>query len=317
MAEVGYFLSSEEHGPNELVGFAAMAESAGFRSIWISDHYHPWTERQGSSPFVWSVIGGIARATDRMKVVTAVTCPTVRIHPAIIAQAAATSACMLPGRFVLGVGSGENLNEHILDVPWPEADVRLQMLEEAVDVIRQLWRGGFQSHYGTHYRVRNARIYNLPEKLPPIAVSGFGPKAVDLAARIGDGYISTMPDADLLNRYVEHGGRGPKMAGMKVCWGKDENKARRLAYETWPTSGLEGELSQELPMAAHFEQAASLVTEEQIGASTPCGPDPEKYVEAIQKYFDAGFDEVFVSQIGPDQKGFMDFYTREVAPRLS
>src|SRR5205823_2542047 len=175
-----------------------MAQSAGFPSTWVSDHFHPWTARQGSSPFVWSVIGGIARATDRMKVVTAVTCPTARIHPAIIAQAAATSGCMLPERFVLGVGSGENLNEHILDLAWPEADVRLEMLEEAIDVIRLLWQGGFQSHYGKYYRVRNARIYNLPEELPPIAVSGFGPKAVDLAARIGDGYISTMPDAGLL-----------------------------------------------------------------------------------------------------------------------
>src|SRR6186997_734236 len=153
MTEIGYFLSSEEHGPRDLVRFAKMAEYAGLRAAWISDHYHPWVDRQGQSPFVWSVIGGIAQTTQQLRLGTGVTCPTMRIHPAIIAQAAATAAAMMPGRFFLGVGTGENLNEHILGDHWPPHDLRLAMLEEAVDVIRLLWQGGTQTHRGCHYVV--------------------------------------------------------------------------------------------------------------------------------------------------------------------
>jgi G6PDH family F420-dependent oxidoreductase len=316
MAEIGIFLSSEEHGPNELVDHAALAEQAGFRSVWISDHYHPWVEAQGSSPFVWGVIGAIARTTS-LKVTTAVTCPTVRIHPAVLAQAAATSAILLKGRFVFGVGSGENLNEHILGDGWPETDVRLEMLEEAVEVIRKLWDGGFVSHRGTHYTVQNARIYDLPDTPPPVYVSGFGPKATELAGRIGDGYINTSPSQELVELFEQSGGKGkPKQAGVKVCWGEDEEKCRRLAHETWPTSGISGELSQELPMPAHFEQAASSVTEDDIAEKLACGPDPERHVEAIRPYLEAGYDEIYVAQIGDDQQGMLDFYQREVLPRL-
>jgi len=180
--KIGYFLSSEEWGPNEQLEQARMAEEAGFEALWISDHYHPWTEEQGNSPFVWSVIGGLSQVTSRVKVVTAVTCPTMRIHPAIMAQATATSAVMLPGRFEFGVGTGENLNEHIFGDRWPPTDVRLEMLEEAIEVIRLLWEGGTKSHEGKHYRVENARIYTLPDEPPPILVSGFGPKSIQLAA---------------------------------------------------------------------------------------------------------------------------------------
>jgi len=199
--KIGYFLSSEEWGPRELVAQAVMAQEAGFDGLWISDHYHPWNDEQGHSPFVWSTIGAIAQATDRMAVTTAVTCPTIRIHPAIIAQAAATSAVLLDGRFRLGLGSGEALNEHILGDRWPEADERLEMLEEAVRVIRTLWRGGVQDHRGGHYRVEHCRIYDLPEQPPPIVISGFGSKSVDLAARIGDGYCTVGPDAESVKRF--------------------------------------------------------------------------------------------------------------------
>src|SRR5215213_391605 len=184
---VGFFLSCEDQTPAELVEQAAAADRAGFEALWISDHYHPWNDEQGQSPFVWSVIGAVSQVCS-LPVTTAVTCPTVRIHPAVIAQAAATSAVMLDGRFALGVGSGEALNEHILADPWPEADVRLEMLEEAIEVIRGLWEGGQYSHYGVHYAVQNARIYTLPQEPPAILVSGFGPKAVDVAAQVGDGY---------------------------------------------------------------------------------------------------------------------------------
>ena len=186
--EIGFFLSSEEHGPAELVAFAQAAETAGFRSALISDHYHPWLEEQGQSPFVWSVIGALA-ATTNLRVTTGVTCPTVRVHPAVIAQAAATCATMMPGRFRLGVGSGENLNEHILGNAWPPVRVRLQLLEEAVEIMRQLWEGSIVTAHTEHYTVENARLYTLPEAPPPVLVSAFGAKATEVAARIGDGFV--------------------------------------------------------------------------------------------------------------------------------
>ena len=316
MAEIGYFLSSEEHGPAELVRQAQQAEAAGFRSVWISDHYHPWNDNQGQSPFVWSVIGGIA-ATTSLKVTTGVTCPIVRVHPAILAQAAATATLMLEGRFLFGVGTGENLNEHILGDRWPRVDTRLEMLEEAVEVLRKLWEGGLVSHDGRHYQVENARVYSLPDTPPPVLVSALGPKAVSLAASIGDGYISTAPDAEALESYVAQGGKGIKQGGMKVCWGKDEAAARKTAFELWPNTLVPGQLSQELALPSHFEQASELVTEDKLAETIPCGPDPERHLESIRQYVDAGFDEVYVSQIGDDQAGFFDFYRRELAPRLS
>jgi G6PDH family F420-dependent oxidoreductase len=315
MSEFGAFLSSEEHGPAALVAQAGLAEKAGMRSVFISDHFHPWTDRQGESPFVWSVIAAIG-ATTSHKVTTGVTCPTVRIHPAILAQAAATSQILLNGRFVFGVGSGEALNEHILGHRWPPVETRLKMLEEAVGVIRDLWEGGLVNHHGEFYDVENARLYSLPDAPPPIAVSAFGPNAADLAARIGDGFVTVQPDKDLLTRYRNAGGRGRTVGALKVCWDQDESRARKLAHELWPTEGLEGQLSQELPMPSHFEAAAANVTEDMIAELVPCGPDPERHVKAIAEYVDAGFDEIYINQIGPDQEGFFDFYARELRPRL-
>lgn len=316
MAEVGFFLSSEEHGPRRLVDTARMAEEAGFRSVLISDHFHPWLERQGESPFVWSVIGGIA-ATTGLRVTTGVTCPTVRIHPAVVAQAAATSSLMLEGRFALGVGSGEALNEHVLGDRWPPADLRLEMLEEAVEVMRRLWQGGVVNHHGTYYTVENARLYSCPDEPPPVLVSGFGPKSLSLAARIGDGFVTTAPDADAVRSYREQGGTGPTVATVKVCWGQDESAARKLAFELWKTTSVPGELNQELPTPAHFEQAAENVTEDMVASKITCGPDPERHVQAVTQYLEAGFDELYVTQIGEDQRGYLDFYVREVRPRLS
>jgi G6PDH family F420-dependent oxidoreductase len=315
MPEIGVFLSSEEHGPSHLVAQAQLAERAGFRSVFISDHFHPWIDRQGESPFVWSVIGAISASTD-LTVTTGVTCPTVRIHPAILAQAAATSQILLDGRFVFGVGSGEALNEHILGDRWPPVETRLKMLEEAVEVIRLLWKGGLVTHHGEFYTVDNARLYSVPESPPPLAVSAFGPLAAEVAARIGDGFITVAPDSELLGEYRHHGGQGPGIAAVKVCWDQDEDRARKLAHELWPTECLSGQLSQELPMPAHFEAAAEIVTEEMVGDTLACGPDPEKHVKAISAFLDAGFDQVYVNQIGPDQEGFFDFYVRELRPRL-
>ena len=313
--KIGYFLSSEEFGPRELVRQARLAEDAGFDGLWISDHFHPWNDEQGHSGFVWSMIGAITQATSRMKVTTAVTCPTVRIHPAVIAQAAATSAVLLNGRFALGVGSGEALNEHILGDRWPEVDIRLEMLEEAVEVIRLLWQGGMQSHRGRHYCVENARIYDLPERTPPILISGFGPKSTALAARIGDGYCTVGPDGEAVGSFREDAGAGKLVAGgMKACVAANEQEARETVLRLWPNEALPGELAQILPTPAHFEQASELVSVEQASEDVPCGPDVDRHLQAIQAYADAGFDELYIQQIGGEQERFFELYAQEILP---
>lgn len=314
--KIGYFLSSEEWGPRELVAQAVKAQEAGFEGLWISDHYHPWNDEQGHSPFVWSTIGAIANATE-MQVTTAVTCPTVRLHPGIVAQAAATSAILLDGRFCLGVGSGEALNEHIFGDRWPEADERLEMLEEAVEVIRLLWQGGVHDHRGRHYRLEHCRLYDLPDQPPPIVVSGFGPKATDLAARIGDGYCTVGPDSESVRLYRSKAKNGSLVqGGMKVCWDADERRARKTVHRLWPNDALPGELAQVLPTPEHFEQASQLVTEDMVADEVPCGQDVDQHVAAIKEYADAGFDELYINQIGPEQDAFFAAYRDEVLPRV-
>ncbi|GGO22694.1 TIGR03557 family F420-dependent LLM class oxidoreductase [Microbispora bryophytorum] len=316
MTTFGYFLSSEEHDPKELVRQAKLAEEAGFEALWISDHFHPWLDEQGESSFVWSVIGAISQATS-LPVTTAVTCPLIRIHPAIIAQAAATAQILLDGRFRLGVGTGEALNEHILGDQWPPAEERQRMLEEAVDVIRELWTGELVTHHGEFYEVDTARLYSLPDRPPPIYISGFGPKSVDLAGRLGDGYIHTAPAADMVEAFHKAGGEGkPCAAGLKVCWAHEEADARRTVHRLWPNQGIPGEAAQLLPLPRHFEQLSQLVTEEAATQSTPCGPSPDAHLNAIRAYVDAGFDEVYISQIGEEQEGFFEFYSTQILPRL-
>jgi G6PDH family F420-dependent oxidoreductase len=318
MIELGYALSSEEHDPNELVDHAKLAEEAGFTFALISDHYHPWIDRQGHSPFVWSVVGAIARETERLRLGTGVTCPTIRIHPAIIAQAAATCAAMMPGRFFLGVGSGENLNEHILGDRWPFPDERLAMLEEAIEVIRTLWDGGYQTFRGDFYTVEQARIYTLPDEPPPIAVAAAAPRAAELAGEVGDALVSTAPKRDLVEQFEDAGGKGkPRYGQVTVCWAESEEEGRRTACEWWPNIGLKGDLNQELALPEHFEQASEHVTEEDVASTVPCGPDPERHIEAIKEYEEAGFDHVYVHQVGPEQEGFLRFYEREVLPHVA
>ena len=316
MVEIGYAMSSEDHGPRDLVRHAALAEEHGFTRAWISDHFHPWVDAQGHSPFVWAVLGGIAAATERLELGTGVTCPTVRIHPAVVAQAAATTSLLFDGRFWLGVGSGEALNEHILGDKWPEAPVRLEMLEESVEVLRKLWTGEEVSHRGRHYTVENARLYDAPAGHIPVYVSAFGPKAVALAARIGDGYVGTAPDAELVGSFAEQAPGKPKLAGAKCCWHPDEAEARRLVHKLWPNMGLPGELAQELPTPRHFEQAAQLVTEEMVAGPIPTGPNPRPYADLVRAYADAGYDTVYFHNIGEDQEGFFRFWVDEVRPVL-
>jgi G6PDH family F420-dependent oxidoreductase len=311
----GYFLSCEEYSPAELVEQAVAAERAGFEALWISDHYHPWNDEQGESPFVWGMIGAISQACS-LPVTTAVTCPTVRIHPAVIAQAAATAAVQLDGRFILGVGSGEALNEHILGDVWPAASVRLEMLEEAVDLIRELWEGDPVTRQGKHYRTDTARIYTRPEQPPPIYVSAFGPKALDVAARIGDGYIGTQDDPDLVKGFKEKSGGKPAQGGVKVAWADTKDEGIDHAHRLWANSGLPGELSQVLPSPQHFEQASQLVTRGSTAESIVAGNDVDEHVEELTGYLDAGYDEVYVANMGPNYLAMIESYGRDVLPKL-
>jgi G6PDH family F420-dependent oxidoreductase len=318
MTKLGYAISSEEHHPSDIVQHARRAEEIGFTFALISDHFHPWVSEQGHSPFVWSVLGGIAQSTKTLTIGTGVTCPMIRTHPAIIAQAAATVAAMMPERFFLGVGTGENLNEHIAGARWPAYAIRAEMLEEAIEVIRLLWQGGMQSHYGKHYTVENARLYTLPDAPPPIMVAAAGSKSAALAGKLGDGLINTAPDAKVVKKFEEQGSaQRPKYGKLTVCWAKSEAKARETAYQYWPTAGLKGGLSQELPTPGQFERAAENATEEAVAEALICSNDPEKHLQGIQKFVDAGFDHVYVHQVGPDQEGFFKFYEKHIMPSFA
>jgi G6PDH family F420-dependent oxidoreductase len=317
MPELGFALSSEDHPPNELVRQAVLAERAGFTFCLISDHYHPWVDAQGHSPFVWSTLGAIAHATEKIRVGTGVTCPTIRIHPAIVAQAAATVASMSDGRFFLGVGTGENLNEHILGARWPLPDERLELLEEAVDVMRLLWSGGEQTHRGRHYTVDHARVYTLPERPLEVYVAAAQRNAAQLAGRIGDGLVSTSPDDEVVKAFQEAGGDGkPKLGMMHCAYDTNEKRGLERATKEWPNLALKGPLSQELATPSDFEEAAAMVDEEDVAESTPHGPDPQGYLDLIGKYADAGFTHVYIHQIGENQEEFCEWAARELMPKI-
>jgi len=316
MTEYGYWLSAEEHRPLDLVRNAARAEELGFSFAMISDHFHPWIDAQGHSPFVWSVLGGIAQATERLELATGVTCPMIRTHPAIIAQAAATTGAMFEGRFTLGLGTGENLNEHVTGARWPAPDERLEMLEEAIEVIHLLWEGGEQTHRGKHYTVDHATLYTLPEQPIPIAVAAAKPNAAELAGRAGDALVNTSPDAEIVQTYRSSGGDGPLYGQVRLCWAEDEDEAKETAFRLWRHTGLGGTINQELPRPADFDAVAESVTKEMATGSLPCGPDPEPVLEEIRSWEQAGFDRIALHQIGPDQDGFFRFWQDEIQPRL-
>jgi G6PDH family F420-dependent oxidoreductase len=316
MVSIGYFLSCEEFGPRELVRLAKKAEQAGFERLWISDHFHPWLDEQGNSPFVWSIIGALSETTS-LPITTAVTCPLIRIHPAIVAQAAATAAVQCEGRFVLGVGSGEALNEHVTAERWPPPRVRREMLAEAVQVIRQLHGGKQISHRGKHYRVENARVYTLPDQPVPIYISGLGPSATTLAAELGDGFCTVGPQADLVRTYRDAGGSGPVQGGFKVCWADSEDEGVQTAHRLWRNELLPGSLPTTLPTPNDYAAASSLVTEDMMRDHLACGPDADRHIAEVRKFVNAGFDEVYVQQIGPQQDEFFDAWQKAVLPNIS
>lgn len=317
MIQIGYALSSEEHPPLKLVEFAQKAEQSGFPFALISDHFHPWSQRQPHSPFVWNTLGGIAVSTKQLRVGTGVTCPIQRYHPALIAQAAATTASMFGDRFFLGVGTGENLNEHIFGDRWPPQPVRQEMLQEAVELIRELWKGEMTTHYGEFYTVEDCKIFTLPEKPPAIAIAAGGEKAATFAGEFGDAMVTTAPKKELVRAFQDGGGKGKPIYGqLTVCWARDEQEAVQTAFDWWPNAGIPSPLNTELRSVEHFDQAYEAVTREKIAQSIVCGPDARRHIDSIREFVDAGIENVYIHQVGPDQAGFFEFYQKQVLPRF-
>ena len=313
---LGLTISSEEFSPSRLVEVAVLAEEAGFDFVSISDHYHPWVSEQGHSPFVWSVLGAISQATEEIGVAVGVTCPTIRIHPAILAQSVATTGALLEGRFVWGVGTGEALNEHVVGEAWPPYEIRAEMLEEAISVIRLLWSEESVTHFGPYYSVIDARILDQPEEPVPIIVSAFGPESAELAASIGDGLWISGAAEETVDVFREAGGKGPVYSQLTLCWAETEKEAVATAHRLWAFSELPGTLNQDLPTMLHYEQAVKLVTPEMVAKSTPCGPDAAPILEAAQEAIAAGVDHLYLHQVGPDQEGFVEFWKSELRDEL-
>ncbi|WP_049580130.1 TIGR03557 family F420-dependent LLM class oxidoreductase [Streptomyces sp. SBT349] len=309
---IGYKLAAEGFGPAELIRQAVCAEEAGFDFVEISDHYHPWLDNQGHSPFAWTVLGAIAARTERIGLATGVTCPTMRYHPAIIAQAAATLALVADGRFTLGVGAGERLNEHVTGRGFPAARVRHEMLREALEIIRLLWQGGYQSYEGRHLSLEDARVFDLPSAPPVLAVAAGGPEAARIAGELGDGLFATEPKPSLVHTFREAGGAGPRYAEVPMAWAPDAGTGARAALATsrWAVTGWK--VMSELPNPANFEAASKTVREEDILNQFACGTDPDRFAEVTQPYVDAGFDHLVLQNAGPDPDGFIDFYRREL-----
>ncbi|MFC4020054.1 TIGR03557 family F420-dependent LLM class oxidoreductase [Micromonospora sp. GCM10011542] len=314
--QIGYKLASEGYGPQEIIRQAVRAEQVGFDFVEMSDHYHPWLEAQGHSSFTWSVLGAIAAKTSTLKLATGVTCPTVRYHPAIIAQAAATMALVSDGRFTLGVGAGERLNEHVVAQGFPSVRGRHERLHEALEIIRLLWQGGYQSYEGRHLQLEDARIFDLPDNPPLIAVAASGAASAEMAARLGDGLFATEPESSIVGDYQQAGGRGPCYAEVPLAWATDEQEAVRAVLETsrWMVTGWK--VMSELPNPVNFDAASSHVEEKHIRQLFAVGPDPQAHVAKVRSYVDAGFDHIVLQNAGPDPDGFLDFFAADLAEPL-
>lgn len=312
MPKLGWKLMSEELGPRELVTCAVRAEEVGFDFAAISDHFFPWIEEQGHSPYAWSVLGSVASATERIGLMTAVTCPTLRYHPAVVAQAAATVSLLSNGRFRLGLGSGERLNEHVVGGGWPSVQVRQELLEEAVDIIRLLFEGGMGSYEGQHLQLESGRLYDVPDPPPEILLAAGGPQAARIAAEKGDGLVASETDPELVSVYRDAGGDGPCIVELSMCWAPTEDEARETLHRYARWSGLGWSVLAELPTPRSFADASQSVRPEDLAEDTPHGPETTRYVEAIGEAIDAGFDQVVLHQVGPKQNDFLRFFEDEL-----
>ena len=315
MAKFGYKLMTEEHGPTALVDNAVAAENAGFDFVGISDHFHPWVRAQGHAPFAWSVLGAIAHATKTIGIATGLTCPIIRYHPAIIAQAAATIAVMSEGRFTLAVGAGERLNEHVGGQPWPSVAERHAMLGEAIEIFRELWDGGARAYEGNFFVLDHAELFDLPKKPIPVIVGVSGEKSVALAIEHGDGIMATEPSKELVQSFTK-AKKGPVYGEVSLAYAPSEAQGRKLAKERFAFSALGWKVNSELPSVEGFEAATKYVREEDLVETIPAGPDPDVHLKAIKKFVHAGFDHITLLGIGPDQPGFIQFAEKELLPKL-
>ncbi|WP_431951079.1 LLM class F420-dependent oxidoreductase [Actinacidiphila sp. bgisy167] len=318
MTRFGYTMLTEQAGPKDLVAHVVRAEEAGFDFSVMSDHYFPWLDEQGHAPYAWSVLGAAAQATTRIPLMTYVTCPTMRYHPAVVAQKAATLQLLSDGRFRLGLGSGENLNEHVVGGGWPSVDVRHEMLAEAVEIIRALFEGGYVNRRGGHFGVESAKLWDLPDRPPPIGIAASGARSCELAGRLADLLIATDPDAGLLGAFDEHGGAGkPRVGQLPVCYDTDRDAAVRRAHEQFRWFGGGWKVNSELPGTAAFAAASAPVRPEDVARAIPCGDDPDAFVAAVRPYAEAGFTEIALVQVGGDtQAAFLDWAEKTLLPAL-
>jgi G6PDH family F420-dependent oxidoreductase len=317
VADFGYTLLCEQAGPRQLIADAIQAEEVGFDFAVISDHYNPWLDSQGHAPFAWSVLGAVAHATERMALMSFVTCPLRRYHPAVVAQMAATIGVISQGRFTLGIGAGESLNEHVVGT-WPHVSIRHAMLYEALEIIRPLLAGATVHFSGAYFDVPEARLYDRPDDRVPIAVAASGPESADMAAEFGDALVAVEPDADLVERFAgSRAGSRPRYGQVAICYGPDEQQCRKTALDQWRWSALGWPVMSELPAPASFEAASQFVREEDVAEKVPCGPDLERHVAAVRRFLDAGFTHVALVQVGAERQGeFLRWAETDLLPAL-
>ncbi|WP_435154889.1 TIGR03557 family F420-dependent LLM class oxidoreductase [Amycolatopsis sacchari] len=318
----GYTLMTEQAGPKELVRHARAAEECGFAFEVSSDHYFPWLDEQGHAPYAWSVLGAVSQVTERVELLSFVTCPTVRYHPAVVAQKAATVSLLSDNRFILGLGAGENLNEHVVGRGWPPANVRHEMLSEAVEIIGELFDGGYVNFSGQHFRVDSAKLWDLPDRRTPIAVAVSGQQSVERFAPVADAMITTEPNGELVKAWDHERAQvredsTRKFAQLPVSFGTDREAAERRAHEQfrWFSGGWK--VNAELPGTAAFAGATQYVTQADVAQSIPCGADVDAIVEAVKPFAEAGFTDLALVQIGGDQQDpFFEFAKSDLLPAL-
>jgi G6PDH family F420-dependent oxidoreductase len=318
MTKYGYTLMTEQAGPVQLVRDAQAAEQAGFDFEVMSDHFSPWLDSQGHAPNAWTTLGAVAQATSRVELMTYVTCPIMRYHPAVVAQQAATAGLLSEGRFLLGLGAGENLNEHVVGRGWPSANVRHEMFEEAVQIIRELFTGEYVNFAGKHFRVDSAKLWDVADEPPPLGLAISGAQSATLAAEFADAMIAVEPDADLVQQFDEKGGKGKRRIGqVPICWDPSKDAAIERAHDQFRWFGSGWKVNAELPGTAAFAGASQFVRPEDVADSIPCGPDVAAHVDAVREFEKAGFTDIAVIQIGNEsQPGFLEWAEQELLPAL-
>ncbi len=320
MVNFGYTLMTEQSGPRELVRDAQAAEAAGFDFAVSSDHYFPWLASQGHAPYAWSVLGAVAHVTERMELMTYVTCPTIRYHPAVIAQKAATVGILAEGRFTLGLGSGETLNEHVVGRGWPAATVRHEMLVEAVDIIRGLFGGTLLDYAGQHFRVDAAKLWDVPDQPVPIAIAVSGKRSCERLAPLADAMVAVEPDAELVRLFDEHwagSGGARKIGQIPICWDADRDAAIERAHDQFRWFAGGWRVNADLPATGAFEAATGFVRPDDVAESIPCGDDVDAVVEAVSSFWTAGFTDVALVQVGGAHQGpFLEAARSRLLPAL-